>query len=664
MNPEAEPALSKVFARIGRPGSGPLRPDPFQLEALEAIGEGDCLVTAPTGSGKTWIAQEAIRSVFRRGGRCWYASPLKALTNAKWIEFGHDFDPANVGIVTGDAKENTGAPIIVGTTEILRNQLYDAMHRRESLPCDLVILDEAHFLGDWDRGVVWEEIMIYLPVRINLLLLSATIGNAEEIAAWLTEIRGKECRVVREEKRPVPLYPLFLHPSGRLMPLVRNNRLFGRIGDFSGRRAPGGPERGLPRYGEMVGVLERFNLLPAIFFLKSRAECDAALRMCLPPEGAAPDQAFEADLESLLSLSPFLRGHRQLGDLASSRVAAHHAGQLPAWKFLVESLMKRGRLRAIFATSTVAAGVNFPARTIVLMNSDIFDGRGFSPLSGTQFHQMTGRAGRRGVDRIGFMLAAPGRFMNLRHVRQLLSRKPEAIESRIRSDFSMILNLLLSKTPGEIREIFANSLASYQRRRGEAPGRGEEGADLWTDFLRHLRFLKEEGFVDGESRLTENGLWASKLRLDQPLLIAEGLRRDVFPRDDEKLLAALIAPFVDDGDHEVEIVVTGRLHGLARSHERVMESLAPLAGRMRAGGFPVTPLSFWPAVAIYEWALGDDWDGIVRKVGIADGDLAMLILRTADNLRQVASLRETHPETAALAARAREAILREPIVFS
>ena len=152
-------------------------------------------------------------SVMNKGGRAWYASPLKALSNSKWVEFGLHFDPENVGIITGDTRENTEAPIIVGTTEILRNQLYDAMHQGLDLNCDLVILDEAHFLGDADRGVVWEEIMIYLPVRVNLLLLSATIGNGDDIAAWLASIRNKTCTVVREEKRPVPLYPMFLHPS-------------------------------------------------------------------------------------------------------------------------------------------------------------------------------------------------------------------------------------------------------------------------------------------------------------------------------------------------------------------------------------------------------------------------------------------------------------------
>ncbi|MHB9097126.1 MAG: DEAD/DEAH box helicase [Syntrophales bacterium] len=666
MKPEADPLLKPVFAKIGKPVAAEFRPDPFQLEALDAIRTDDCLVMAPTGSGKTWIAEEAIRAVFQKGGRCWYASPLKALTNAKWVEFGFLFGPVNVGIVTGDTKENTDAPIIVGTTEILRNQLYDAMHTGVNLDCDLVILDEAHFLGDRDRGVVWEEIMIYLPVRINLLLLSATIGNGEEIAAWLSSIRGRPCRVIREEKRPVPLYPLFLHPSGRLMPLVQENRLFGKIGDFVGRRFTGRPERGGPPFGDMIDVLERFRLLPAIFFLKSRAECDAALGMCHPRAHEAEDDgAFERELEAQLERFAYLRNHRQLHELSTCRVAAHHGGQLPAWKFLVETMMKEGHLRAIFATSTVAAGVNYPARTIALMNSDLFNGREFAPLSGTEFHQMTGRAGRRGQDRVGFMLAVPGRFMDLIHIRKLLLKKPEAIASRIRSDFSMVLNLLLSQTPEDIREIFAKSLASYQRQGGAATGRtrGEEAVDLWTDFQRHLRFLREEGFVGKTDRLTETGIWASQLRLDQPLLIAECLRKNVFPRDDEKLMAAVIAPFVYDGDQDLLVIRKELPRRLTRAYDRMIATLADLAERLKAGGFPVAPLFLWPAAVIYEWAAGGDWDRIIRKAGIADGDMAMLIMRTADNLRQIMSLKETHPETAALAAKAREAILREPVVF-
>ncbi len=288
LKPEIAPQLKSILAQIGKPHPAPFVPDEFQLSALNAIKENDCLVIAPTGSGKTWIAREAILSVMEKGGRAWYASPLKALSNSKWVEFGLHFDPENVGIITGDTKENTEAPIIVGTTEILRNQLYDAMHQGFDLNCDLVILDEAHFLGDTDRGVVWEEIMIYLPVRVNLLLLSATIGNGEQIARWLESIRKKLCTVIREEKRPVPLYPLFLHPSGCIYPFLEGKKIAKPV--FECIRKDGGGfigGRRMPDYGGIIRVLERFNLLPAIFFLKSRAECDAALTAANDDSAAA-----------------------------------------------------------------------------------------------------------------------------------------------------------------------------------------------------------------------------------------------------------------------------------------------------------------------------------------------------------------------------------------
>jgi superfamily II RNA helicase len=665
MKPDAEPVLRNVFNRIGKPEAAPFRPDAFQTEALQAVQLADCLVVAPTGSGKTWIAQEAIRSFHNRGGRCWYASPLKALSNAKWVEFGGVFGDAQVGILTGDTKENTDAPIIVGTTEILRNQLYDVMHRGEDMDCDLVILDEAHFLGDPDRGVVWEEILIYLPVRVNVLLLSATIGNADEIGRWLVSIRKKPCVIVREEKRPVPLYPLFLHPDGRIMPYLEKQKLYGRLAQFAAEGSRLRGRRGdQPHFGDIVDLLERYQLLPAIFFLKSRSDCDAALRICRDAVNPVESDAFGCDLEEQLSRFPYLRHHKHLHDLARARVAAHHGGQLPAWKFLVETMMKRGRLRAIFATSTVAAGVNFPARTICLLNSDLFNGHEFSPLSGTEFHQMTGRAGRRGQDRIGFLLVIPGRFMDLLHVRKLLFKEPEDIVSRIKNDFSMILNLLLSHTPRDIRDVFEKSLASFQLSRSVRQARGgRAGTNLWEDFLLHLRFLKAEGFVDEGDRLTDTGVWASKLRLDQPLLIAECLRRESFPREDEKLLAAVVAPFVYDGDQETRIDLKKMPRKLEQACRRVAKTIKPLAGRMEDAGFAVSPMSAWTSVVMYQWARGGDWDEILQAAGIADGDLAMLILRTADNLRQIMSLKQTHPDVAMLALAAREAILREPVVF-
>src|SRR6266404_4203464 len=215
--------LRRLLSGIGTPESSPFKPDPFQLEALAALEFEDVLVTAPTGSGKTWIAREAIRRLIENGRRAWYTSPLKALTNSKYQEFGDEFGPERVGILTGDRKENSDAPLIIGTTEIYRNQLFDSLRGGSEVQADLVVLDEAHYLADEDRGHVWEEAIILTPPRIRLLLLSATIGNAEEFAAWIAEVRGVHCGVVtRPGARPVPLRAAFLMPDKRLVPLLND----------------------------------------------------------------------------------------------------------------------------------------------------------------------------------------------------------------------------------------------------------------------------------------------------------------------------------------------------------------------------------------------------------------------------------------------------------
>lgn len=213
--------LRRLLEGIGTPAAAPFKPDPFQLEALAALEYEDVLVTAPTGSGKTWIAREEIRRLLADGKRAWYTSPLKALTNSKYQEFAEEFSAESVGILTGDRKENPDAPLIVGTTEIYRNQLFDSLRSGTQIRADLVILDEAHYLADEDRGHVWEEAIILSPPRIRLLLLSATIGNAEEFAGWISEVRGVRCGVVsRPGARPVPLRAAFLLPDSQLLPLL------------------------------------------------------------------------------------------------------------------------------------------------------------------------------------------------------------------------------------------------------------------------------------------------------------------------------------------------------------------------------------------------------------------------------------------------------------
>jgi len=677
IKPGADAGLKKVFASIGIPDKKPFTPDPFQLEALSAIEKTDCLVTVPTGSGKTWIARQAMARIYESGQKSWYASPLKALSNSKYIEFSSFFGAGNVGILTGDRKENPDAPVIVGTTEILRNQLYDAMHYGETLSVDLVILDEAHFLGDEDRGVVWEEIMIYLPSRIQLLLLSATIGNAKQIAGWLNKIRSKECIVVEETKRPVSLCPLFLHPSGTLYPFLAykdskgKKRIYKKVVEYLNIRRPPlfAPARRLPPFGEILQVLRKYNLLPAIFFLKSRADCDRAVDLCVEnrPAGYEHEIHLAERVEKLTSQSPHIANHRQRWHLEHLAVGAHHSGQLPAWKLVIETLMTEGLLDAVFATSTVAAGVNFPARTVVFLNSDRFNGVEFMPLSPTEFHQMTGRAGRRGMDNIGFTVAIPGRFMDLRLAARLVTSMPSDVISQIKINFSMVLNLLLSHTPGQIEDLLEKSFATYQigRQKGKTQGYADAGDDdkfLWRDFLRHLDFLKDKKYVNSNDRLTDDGIWASQLRVDQPLLLGEGFRLRIFPESDPALLAAIIASLVDEREADDNIDKKFFPKRLSTSFLNVKKRLRPFSKEMASRGFEVRQLFLRPAVAMYAWATGQSWQKVVSVSDLEEGTLAMLVLRTADNLRHIRALAGIFPEASITAGTAIELILREPVV--
>ncbi len=872
--PRISPELKPVFRKIGVPEPGPFSPDTFQLEALESIKEHDVLVSAPTGSGKTWIASQAIHSYLAKGKRVWYASPLKALSNSIYQEFSQEFGPQNCGILTGDRKENTEASITVGTTEILRNQLYDAMHQETSIRTDLVILDEAHYLSDPDRGVVWEEVLIYLPSRVKLLLLSATISNAEEICVWLKKIRGTSNRVVLGEGRPVPLEMLFLFPDGLVAPLGGEKGLNPSVKKYLSK---GSRRRRWPRridYGKILKCLREFNLLPAIFFLKSRMDCDLALKACHPVGGKGEKKRrIEEVLRSFLKEYPHLEEHRQIRPLLKSRVASHHGGQLPYWKVLVEKMMNKGCLDAIFSTSTVAAGVNFPARTVALVQSDRFNGREFANLSAIEFHQMVGRAGRRGMDYVGFALVIPGIYQDPRLIHELKDSQPEPLLSQIHINFSMTLNLLLSHSPNEVKDLVERSFAAFQksgsdivlikrwdeklsnlkdalpdskcdiedpyeilehiakrfelhkkikkRKRSDLydrslnalesclePGRlflhkngniyasfelineqdrplcmahnirkiarssrrkfklkridlsqissvfdyvadipldytsedldalfpgiviqdlklldmdriqdenvseqGESqvekfeqqllsmpcetcvhmsvchgrakspfqqslsefrdlsermsgtGSGLWLSFTRHLRFLKETGFVDEQYRMLPDGYWASKLRLDRPLEIAEAIRTGALEGVSPEILAGGLASFVWDRNQEVELKVKWRLDltELERVFDKIMDHIEEIRSLKKRRGFDKPFIMFWPAAALFMWAKGIPWEQLLEFVSVSEGDLASLVMRTADHLRQIVNLQESHPQLASVAENAVELILREPV---
>ena len=315
----------------------------------------------------------------------------------------------------------------------------------------------------------------------------------------------------------------------------------------------------------------------------------------------------------------------------------------------------------------MAAGVNFPARTVVFFNSDRFNGVEFIPLDATQLHQMTGRAGRRGMDRIGFALAVPGRYMDLHLVARLLASRPDKVASRIRINFSMVLNLLLSHTPAQVEELLKRSFATWLLIAGAAESRRKTRMAgvheiLWEDFQRHVDFLKETGFVDADDRLTDDGIWASQLRVDQPLLVAECLRRGLLPENDAAQMAGVFACFVNE--RETDERLEGRLvpNRLKKTVTRIQKKLAGFSKHMQARGFDVRQLYLRPAAMTHAWASGYPWENVTREYGMAEGNLAMLMMRTADNLRHAASLVDVFPDAAVTSREAIDRILRPPVV--
>lgn len=437
--------LRAILQDVGTPPAAPFVAAPFQEAALAAVRTGDVLVSAPTGSGKTWIAEQAISEILAAGGSAWYTTPLKALSNQKFHRFSGLYGAESTGLLTGERRINGQAPVIVATTEILRNALYG-----DRLAPNLIVLDEAHYLSDRERGTAWEEILLLTPARSRLLLLSATFPNADVIASWLAEVRGKRPEVIAERVRPVSLRYVLADARGRLIPP-----------DALGHLPPEGRASGW--LAGLIRELEHYSLLPAILFYPSRRQCDeaarelAAMRAFGPELRAAAFGRWEREF-------PFLRAHAFRNAVIDSGIAPHHAGHTSAWRLAVEDLLARGLVRVVCATTTLAAGLDVPARTVALSTLVRNSPEGPVLLTATEFHQMSGRAGRRGKDTIGVVVLPATSRDEAREGLALIDAEPDPVTSSFSPGYVQVLNLLRRVSLEEALRELNRSLAAYERR--------------------------------------------------------------------------------------------------------------------------------------------------------------------------------------------------------
>lgn len=415
---------------------------------------------------------------------------------------------------------------------------------------------------------------------------------------------------------------------------------------------------------KLISALRQHNLLPAIVFLPTRRRCDEAVQDIRNDRSQPANEEKRSKRQELFAEfstgHPEIAGHKQAQAIINSGVASHHAGHVPAWKLLVEKMMAAGLLDTIFATSTVAAGVDFPARTVVISNADTRGNDGWRPLSASELQQMTGRAGRRGRDKVGFVVLVPGPFQNIRKIAELLSAKPDPLESKFRATYTSLLNLLDAYgSLAQVREVAEKSFAFRSATGKSAPQRQSDG--LWLPFERRAKVLDKLGYINLASEaVTADGKWLADLRIDRPLIVGEALRAGIFDGLTPPDLAALIAAIASDPDRNYGMLrMSNRLAGCIDQLEEVMQTVAEIEWKF--GVAPADELNASAATSAARWAQGIEWDELTAATRAEPGDLIRLLSRTGEALRQIAELREPDRSVASLAAAAATAILRDPV---
>ncbi len=649
--------------------------DPFQSAACDALDEGrSVLVSAPTGSGKTVVADYGVAQARARGQRAFYTTPLKALSNQKYSELAEVYGADSVGLLTGDVSHRAEAAVVVMTTEVLRNMLFARSPQLEGL--GLVVLDEVHYLQDPYRGSVWEEVIILTAPEVVFVCLSATVSNADQFGAWLTSVRGPT-EVIIEKHRPVELrnHVAIAEKGSRhveLVPLLHNRKVHPKALALDQRvarlaRRPGGVRHSRlvgPRRSELIEALDDLTMLPAIVFIFSRAACDDAVAQCLsdglhltsPEERAEIRRRCEEHTEGLPDEELRVLGYGPWAAGLEAGLGSHHAGLIPAFREAVEDCFSSNLLRVVFATETLSLGINMPARTVVIERLTKIREQGRSGLSSGEYAQMTGRAGRRGLDSVGHAVVVWSPQVSMSGLAALATSPPPDLRSSFRATYNLAVNLVRRYRVDQAHFILDRSFAQFLD--------SAHHHALSRRLDRALGLLEHFGYVDRAAwRLTARGAILAGIYHESDLLVAEALADGLFDGLDAPELAAVVSSCTFETRPGRGAVVSSPPKALRSRLQAVVDVAESLRGEEQAARLARTrlPDDGFADVA-WRWARGQRLDRVLERAELAPGDFVRNVKQLIDLLRQLAVV--GRPETAAAARQAAELLQRGVVAAS
>jgi ATP-dependent RNA helicase HelY len=649
--------------------------DPFQSRAMTSLDEGlSVLVSAPTGSGKTVVADYAIARALESGRRAFYTTPLKALSNQKLKELSVTYGDENVGLLTGDVSHQPDAAVVVMTTEVLRNMLFSSSPlsmQRGLSALGLVVLDEVHFLQDPYRGSVWEEVLIMCPKDVVFVCLSATVSNADQLGAWMSEIRG-HTEVVTEQRRPVDLQhhvavterssrtvhlvPLLWRGVPHRDALALDRRPKGHRGTAPRNRTTNLSRLATPRRTELIEALDEKSMLPAIVFIFSRAACDDAVAQCVrdgvrligPEQRQEVRRICEEHTEGITDEELRALDYGPWSSALELGVGAHHAGMVPAFREATEACFMAGLLRVVYATETLALGINMPARTVVIERLTKMREHGRSALTSGEYAQMCGRAGRRGLDDLGHAVVSWTPALHVGELASLATSPAPDLRSSFRPTYNLAVNLVRRFSKERVNDVLDKSFAQFQ------DAKRVDG--LSARLERILSVLERRGHVDTQRwQLTGSGELLARIYHECDLIISETLTAGMLDGLDAPKLAATLSAFTFESrvgrwqpEPRLPPIVEDRIGGLVA----LAESLRAEETKMRLAKTRRPEAGF--AEAALRWASGERLDRVLERSALSPGDFVRNAKQLADLLRQVSQLAQLQrtSETASEAAKA------------